>query len=208
MWSSALEAAAIKSVETAEDLLQQTKVQYQVGVVSKVRVTEAEAGLAQRDFDQILRSNEASAAQDRLLTVILAPGISDYASTVIRTEEPTFVPYDVNAETALEKARAQRPELVAAQLAVKNAEYDASYAWNQKLPDLNVTASYVNAGLAGDQKNPTGTYLGNTVSGHGSALAVARQLSIWRSSGSSQAGRFMSATMSPPAGRQAYRCAF
>ena len=32
----------LEYVETAEDLLEQTKVQYQVGVVSKVRVTEAE----------------------------------------------------------------------------------------------------------------------------------------------------------------------
>jgi len=153
----ALETAALKSVETAEDLLQQTKVQYQVGVVSKVRVTEAEAGLAQRDFDQILRANEASAAQDRLLTVLLAPGIGDYASTVIRTEEPTFVPYEVNAESALEKARAQRPELAAAQKQVDLAEFDEKYAWNQKLPALDVRATYANNGLSGSQKTPAGS---------------------------------------------------
>jgi outer membrane protein TolC len=152
----ALDAAALKSVDTARDLLEQTKVQYQVGVVSKVRVTEAEAGLAQREFDHIVRVNETSAAQDRLLTAILAPGISDYLSTNIRTEEPTFVPYDVNAEAALEKARALRPELAAAQLAVTNAEYDESYAWNQKLPDLNVVGSYTNTGLAGEQKRQFG----------------------------------------------------
>jgi len=156
----ALEGAAQKSVETAQDLLEQTKVQYQVGVVSKVRVTEAEAGLAQREFDRIVRSNEAQAAQDRLLTAILAPGIADYESTRIRTEEPTFVPYDVNAVSALEKARALRPELVAAQKAVENAEFDEKYAWNQKLPDLNVVGSYANSGLAGSQKTPPGTSLG------------------------------------------------
>jgi outer membrane protein TolC len=152
----ALEIAAGKSVETANDLLEQTKVQYQVGVVSKVRVTEAEAGLAQREFDRIVRSNEAQAAQDRLLTATLAPGIADYESTRIRTEEPTFVPYDVNAEASLEKARAQRPELVAAQKAVENAEFDEKYAWNQKLPALDVRGSYTNNGLAGSQKTPAG----------------------------------------------------
>jgi outer membrane protein TolC len=148
----ALELAAIKSVETAEDLLEQTKVQYQVGVVSKVRVTEAEAGLAQRDFDQILRANQAQAAQDALLTAILEPGIADYTSTYVKTEEPTFVPYEVNAEAALEKARALRPELAAAQKAVENAEFDEKYAWNQKLPALDVRGTYTNAGIAGSQK--------------------------------------------------------
>jgi outer membrane protein TolC len=155
--SRALELAAIKSVETAEDLLEQTKVQYQVGVVAKVRVTEAEAGLAQRDFDLIVRSNQAQAAQDALLTAILEPGLGDYASTYIKTEEPTFVPYDVDADAALEKARALRPELAAAQKVVENSEFDEKYAWNQKLPALDVRASYANNGLSGSQKTPAGS---------------------------------------------------
>ncbi len=158
----ALEGAAEQSVKTAQDLLDQTKVQYQVGVVSKVRVTEAEAGLAQREFDRIVRANAAAAAQDRLLTAILEPGISDYTSTRLRTEEPTFVPYEVDAETALERARAQRPELARAQLEVENAGYDQDYAWNQKLPELNVVASYANSGISGEQKVPAGAPRGFT----------------------------------------------
>jgi hypothetical protein len=48
------------------------------------------------------------------------------------------VPYEVDADAALEKARALRPELVAAQKVVENAEFDEKYAWNQKLPALDV----------------------------------------------------------------------
>ncbi len=152
----ALELAAIKSVETAEDLLEQTKVQYQVGVVSKVRVTEAEAGLAQRDFDLIVRSNQARAAQDALLTAILEPGLADYTSTYIKTEEPAFVPYDVNAEVSLERAREARPELERARKLVEVADLEQSFYWNQKLPVLDVRGSYANNGLAGSQKTPAG----------------------------------------------------
>lgn len=159
----ALEASAQKSVVTASDLLEQTKVQYQVGVVSKVRVTEADAGFAQREFDQIVRANEAQAAQDRLLTAILAPQIGDYTSTRILTEEPTFVPYAVDAETALQKARALRPELSAAQKAVENASLDESYARNQKLPELNVVGSFANNGLAGPQKVAPGTLVSSPI---------------------------------------------
>jgi len=148
----ALKAAAERSVETAKDLLELTKVQYQVGVVSKVRVTEAESILSQRDFSFIVSTNNAEAAQDDLLTVILAPGMSGYADTKLRTEEPTFVPYDVNAEASLQKARELRPELVAAQKAVENSEFDEKYAWNQKLPALDVRGIYTNNGLAGSQK--------------------------------------------------------
>jgi outer membrane protein TolC len=126
-------------------------------------VTEAEAGVAQREFDRIVRSNEAASAQDRLLTAILAPGLADYESTRIRTEEPTFVPYEVNSEAALEKARALRPELAAAQRAVETAEFDEKYAWNQKLPALDVRGSYANTGLAGSQKSPAGSPVANPI---------------------------------------------
>ncbi len=153
----ALEAAAQKSVETAQDLLELTNVQYQVGVVSKVAVTEAEAGLAQRQFELIRTANDAQAAQDRLLTAVAEPGIGDYASTRLRTEEPTFVPYEVNAESALEKARARRPELIRAALAVENAEIEEKYFWNQKLPQLDVTGRWAANGLAGRQKQAPGS---------------------------------------------------
>ena len=46
---------AEKSLETAKALLEQTKTQYEVGVVSKVEVTEAEAGVAAREFSRITR---------------------------------------------------------------------------------------------------------------------------------------------------------
>jgi outer membrane protein TolC len=153
----ALEAAARASVQTANDLLELTRVQYQVGVVSRVAVTEAEAGLAQREFELIRTANDAQAAQDRLLTAVLEPGLGDYTTTRLRTEDPTFVPYEVNAEVALQKARERRPELLRAQLDVENAEIFERYSWNQKLPELNVIGRYANNGLAGRQKIDAGT---------------------------------------------------
>ncbi len=153
----ALEEAAEASVQTAQDTLDQTKVQYQVGVVSRVLVTQAEAGLAQREFERIRSTNEAQAAQDALLTAILAPGIAEYGSTRVRTEEPTFVEYPVDPEAALQKARANRAELARAQRLVENASIGEKYAWNQKLPALDVRAGYANDGLAGPQKVAPGT---------------------------------------------------
>jgi outer membrane protein TolC len=153
----ALENAARASLQTATDTLDQTKVQYQVGVVSRVAVTQAEAGQAQREFAVIRTSNDAQASQDRLLTAILEPGISDYATTRLRTEDPTFVEYKVDAEASLERARVNRPELAAAQKNVQDAELLEKFSWNQKLPALDVRAGYANDGLAGRQKVPAGT---------------------------------------------------
>ena len=55
---------ANKSLETALTLLDQTKAQYDVGVVSRVEVVEAEAGVADREFRQI-RARERSTARRR-----------------------------------------------------------------------------------------------------------------------------------------------
>jgi outer membrane protein TolC len=155
----ALERATANAVDTAKDLLEQTKVQYQVGTVSRVLVTQAEANVAQRQSQHIIAVNSAKAAQDALLTVILAPGINDYSTTNIRTEEPTFVPYPVDPEQAVAKARSNRSELLASELEVEQAEIQKSYNWNQTLPYFNVGASYAMDGLSGTQKTPAGTLL-------------------------------------------------
>ena len=62
--------------------------------------------------------------------MILEPGINDYSNTTIRTEEPSFVDYPVDPDAALEKARANRRELLESQLAVEDAEIQEKYAWN------------------------------------------------------------------------------
>jgi outer membrane protein TolC len=152
----ALEKATRQGVDTAKDLLDQTNVQYQVGTVSKVLVTQAEANLAQRESEHIVAVNNVGRAQDTLLTAILAPNIGDYSSTNVRTEDPSFVDYPVDSNEAVEKARANRPELAVAEKQVEEADITEKWAWNQKLPSLNVGASYGMNGVSGPQKTPPG----------------------------------------------------
>lgn len=153
----ALEHARGEAVNTAKDTLEQTKVQYQVGTVSKVLVTQAEANLAQRESDYINAMNDTKRVQDALLTAILAPQIGDYSTTNVRTEEPTFVPYEVDPQAVVAKAHTNRSELVEAQLQVDQAQINENYAWNLRLPRLDVGASFAMDGLSGTQKVPAGT---------------------------------------------------
>ena len=153
----ALERATGRAVDTAKDLLEQTKVQYQVGTVSKVLVTQAEAGVAQRESQHITAEAAAKRAQDDLLTVILEPGINDYANTTIRTEEPSFVDYPV---TRTRRSRRRAPtarELLESQLVVEDATIQEKYAWNAKLPQLDVRRDLLDGGLSGTQKTPAGS---------------------------------------------------
>jgi HAE1 family hydrophobic/amphiphilic exporter-1 len=143
-----------KSLHTAQDLLEQTRVQYDVGVVSKVLVTQAEAGVAEREVDAIIADNRAENAQDALLNLVLAPGAAGFASTVLLPKDPAFIAYSVDLSEALEKARSLRPELEQAKQQVKDTEIQLAFAENQRLPRLDVTGSYQFDGLAGSGKDP------------------------------------------------------
>jgi HAE1 family hydrophobic/amphiphilic exporter-1 len=144
-----------KSLQTAQDLLEQTRVQYEVGVVSKVLVSQAEAGVAEREVDAIIADNRAANAQDALLNLVLAPGTADFASTALLPKDPAFIAYDVDLAEALEKAQNLRPELEQAREQVRDAEIQLAFAENQRLPRLDVTSSYQFDGLSGSGKDPT-----------------------------------------------------
>src|SRR5262249_29876441 len=77
---------ANKSLESRMTLLDQTKAQYDVGVVSRVEVVEAEAGVAERDFNRITAENLYRRAQDNLIDVVLGPNLTPDSSLEI---EPT-----------------------------------------------------------------------------------------------------------------------
>lgn len=145
------ERVARKSLQTARDLLEQTRVRYQVGVVSKVLVTQAEAGVADRELGFIVAQNRAEAAQDALLNLIAVPSMHEYETTSLVTDDPTFVDYTVDAAAAVDRAMQLRPEILTATKRVEDAEVQLRLAENQLLPSLDLVASYTLAGLAGRQ---------------------------------------------------------
>jgi outer membrane protein len=141
---------ANKSVETAAALLDQTKAQYEVGVVSKVEVVEAEAGVADRDFNRIVAENLYLRAQDTLIDLVLGPHLTPDSRLELRpTTEPDVVDYQIDSDAAAAKAFEHRPELSIAEFVVENQELNLKFAKNQRLPQLDVVGSYGYAGLAG-----------------------------------------------------------
>ncbi|TDJ03068.1 MAG: TolC family protein [Deltaproteobacteria bacterium] len=88
----------------------------------------------------------------------MAPGAAGFASTKLIPNDPAYIEYNVELESAIEKALAQRAELAAAQNQVEDAEVQLSFGENQRLPSLDLLASYRFSGLSGDAKpNQTAT---------------------------------------------------
>jgi outer membrane protein TolC len=158
----ATENVAAKSLEVANDLVEQTRVQYEVGVVSRVNVSQAAAGQAEREFDFIVAQAAAGNAQDALIDLIEHPDLAALRTTRLVTEEPAFVEYSVDEEVAVGKAMRLRPELAQRRRRVEESELDVAFARNQRLPRLDLSGGYTLTGLAGPGKelvDPNGTVL-------------------------------------------------
>jgi outer membrane protein TolC len=147
---------AEKSLESNQALLDQTRTQYDVGVVSKVEVVQAEAGVANSEFNLIVAQNSYNNAQDALIAAVLGDRLQA-ATTLIfdPTDSPAFStvdPIDLNAAVAT--AFSNRPELAAAQRRLDQGEIQLKFAKNQRLPQLDLNVSYRTAGTQGFQ-NPS-----------------------------------------------------
>lgn len=151
--SRAQERVAQKSLATARDLLERTRIQVEVGSVAPVAVTEAEAGVAERELNAIIAQNRAAAGQDALINTLLAPRPEVFADMRILTEPPTFRDYPIDVGEAVAKAMKLRPELVQAQKQLEDAQLQLDLAENQRRPRLDVIASYEVQGLSGSPKS-------------------------------------------------------
>ncbi len=146
---------AEKSLETATALLDQTKTQYDVGVVSRVEVVEAEAGVAQRDFELIRAQNRYRNAQDDLIDAVLGTGLTADSTLQIQpTDRPDdYIPFAIDPEAAVTIAFEQRPEVALVDREIEQRDISLRFAKNQRLPALDAIVSYGNQGLGGSE-NP------------------------------------------------------
>jgi len=143
---------ARKSLETTLQLLAQTETEYEVGVKSKVDVVQAEAGVASREFDLIIAINRYQTAQDALIDAVFGTQLTAGSHLAIDpTDDPeNYVNYHVDTVEAARKALANRPEIAAAEDTIEQEEFRLKFAKNQRLPQLDLRASYGTSGRRGE----------------------------------------------------------
>jgi HAE1 family hydrophobic/amphiphilic exporter-1 len=155
-WNSAATLAAVrvaqKSLRTAQDLVEQTRVQQEVGVVAAIAVTQAEAGVAEREVLLIQAENRAASARDALLDAVLAPSAKVFEERQLIPQAPLFQSYDVDMDRAIATALRNRAEIVRSRQAVEMSEVEADFARNQARPRFDLVAAYGMSGLSGPSK--------------------------------------------------------
>lgn len=143
---------AQKSLETARALLDQTRTQYEVGVVSQVEVVEAEAGVAEREFELIRNANLYRNAQDQLIDAVLGREL-DARSELQITPTADLSSYEllpINVEQSVDKAFEKRPELQLVENAIQQDEVDLTFAKNQRLPQFDAQFQFGYVGASGE----------------------------------------------------------
>lgn len=141
-----------QSLKLARDLLAKNQRAVEIGTMAPLEILSAQAEVATREADILQAEAMVKNNEDRLKTIINVLAEEEkLAAEIIPIDAPTFQEKEVNLEQSLLVAMENRPDLQAARVSMKNQEINLSYAKNQLLPALNLTASYWSPGVSGDR---------------------------------------------------------
>lgn len=141
-----------QALTLAQDLLAKNQRAVEVGTLAPIEILSAQAEVATRQADIISAEVQVKNNEDRLRTIINLPEDEMKLALPIKPlDMPRFETREVNLEEALLAAMQNRPELRSLKIDLRNQDLNVSYAKNQLLPRLNLTASYWSPGISGDR---------------------------------------------------------
>jgi outer membrane protein TolC len=151
-----------QSVDLARDLLEKNQRSVEVGTLAPMEILSAQAEVATREADLIQAETQVKSAEDQLKVLINMPENEARAIETIKPlDSPPFEEHKTNLDEALATALQFRPDLEATKVGVEIQRLNLTYAKNQLLPDLNLSASYWSPGVSGTQL----FYIGNPILG-------------------------------------------
>ena len=166
-----------QSLQLAKDLLEKNQRSVEVGTLAPMEVLSARAEVATREADLIQAETQIKSNEDQLKLLLNIVGEEDRNVTaLLPKDKPTYVAKEVSLEEALATAIENRTDLEISRIGLKTENLNLSYAKNQNLPDLNLTASIYAPGIDGtrliyDAGGPLGgNVIGNIPGGIDGAL--------------------------------------
>jgi len=146
----------------AKDLLEKNKRSVEIGTLAPMDVLSAEAEVASREADIIQAEVQVENAEDQIKQLLNITGEEEKAITsIIPSNKPSTAEKKADLGEAVTLALENRPDLEISRIGMENDQLDLSYAKNQVLPDLNLSASYWSPGVSGTQI----FYIGSPIDG-------------------------------------------
>ena len=139
-----------QSLQLAKDLLDKNQRSVEVGTLAPMEVLSARAEVATREADLIQAETQIKSNEDQLKLLLGLTETEDVNySAVMPKDKPTYVVRQVALEEALAAAIANRPDLEISRIGIESDKLNLSYAKNQVLPEVNLSASYSAPGIDG-----------------------------------------------------------
>jgi outer membrane protein TolC len=141
---------ARRSLALAEKLVEDNKLRVEIGALAKIDVVQAEAEAATRR--QALALAEATQQTTELaLKRLIVSGTGDplWDSPLDPVDRPSFSAEVIDIKAAVRGALEKRTDLVQARRQLESSDITIRYLKNQRLPQLDLTASYSAQGLGG-----------------------------------------------------------
>jgi outer membrane protein TolC len=150
-----------QSLAQAQQLLADNQVRVRLGTMAQIQVIQAEAQVAGAE-QSLLNAEIQWRNQELAFKSLLISGADDplLYQTVNPVDVPAFLDQAVDVEAAIEVALRERTDIQEARQERQIAELDLEVTENNRLPELNLTASYSLAGVGGTEYNRSG--LGGT----------------------------------------------
>jgi len=168
---------ALQSRGLAQELLELNRRKVEVGTLAPIEITQAEAGVAQREEGVIVAETARKDAEDQLRALMAIPRDDPRWSKPIAAVEPVeFEHQDVNLEQRIERALSTRPELEAARRSLEARQLSERVAKNQTRPEVNIVGGaqpgpYGNNYEFTDPSNVTSLSQPNEFGGRGQSLS-------------------------------------
>ena len=132
---------ANESLDRAKDLLEQNRKKVEVGTLPPIDITQAEAGVAQQEEGVIIAEETLFNAEDELRRLLGVPADDPmWSQRIVPTDQPDLVRLEIDLDSAIEEAYANRPELIRAQRQLDSNELSVRAAKNRARGDLNLNA--------------------------------------------------------------------
>jgi outer membrane protein TolC len=141
-----------RSLAQAERLLADNQVRVRLGTMAQIQVIQAQAQVASAQ-QSLLNAEIQWRNQELGFKSLLISGADDplLYQTIIPVDLPTVSDQDVDIQGAIETALGERTDLQQQRYERRIAEIDLDVTEDNRLPDLNLTASYSLQGTGGTE---------------------------------------------------------
>jgi outer membrane protein TolC len=143
----------LQSLELARESLRNNRTRVEVGTMAPIDIVEAEAEVARNEEAVIVSEANIRSFEDQLRALVGDPSTPDFWTQRLEpTEQPVMAPAKpIDVEAAVRNALQNRTDLMQTRKQLESADINVRYFSNQRLPDINLEATYGLVGLGGTQ---------------------------------------------------------